>query len=193
MIKYILSFGLTFFMLSSVCIFAQEEMDSHSLEAMTKLANPNENHDYLKQMAGNWAVEWSHIYDPDLDPLTGKGESKNEMVLGGRFLQLSGTTQFMKEKKGILQFIGYDNRLEYYFLIGMDEFGTYAIFAEGEYIKEENQWVFVGVDLDPTGTEDFPFRIELTMLGKDTFTMDSYFGEDDEEIKAMSVKYTRKK
>jgi hypothetical protein len=193
MYKYLLmSIGI-FFILSSSSIFTQEEYpDDQSLEAMMKLANPNENHELLEQMEGDWVIEWEHYYSPDAEPFTGTGESKNEMVLGGRFLQLSGNTIFNGEEKKLIQFIGYDNRLGYNFLIGMDEFGTYAIFCEGEYNREMNQWTFVGVDLDPTGTEDFPYRIELTVKGRNEFTMDTYIGNEDEEVKAMSVKYKKK-
>jgi hypothetical protein len=175
-------------------LFSQDdEMDDHNLEAMTKLANPNLNHDLLKQLTGEWTIQWEHHYSHDSEPLTGTGESKNEMILGGRFLQLNGTTKFMNEKKNILQFIGFDNRLEYYFLIGMDEFGTYAIFAEGEYISEERKWAFFGVDLDPTGTEEFPYRIEISLIDKDKFIMETYIGEEENELKAMSVTYSKKK
>jgi hypothetical protein len=193
MYKHLLISFWVVFILSTVNIFAQDESpDAQSLEAMMKLANPNENHELLEQLEGDWNVEWIHYYSPDAEPFTGTGQSKNEMVLGGRFLQLSGTTIFNGEEKKLLQFIGYDNRLGYNFLIGMDEFGTYAIFCEGEYNREMNQWNFVGVDLDPTGTEDFPYRIELSVNGKNEFTMDTYIGNEDEEMKAMSVKYMRK-
>lgn len=62
-------------------------------------------------------------------------------------------------------FTGYDNRRSKYFLFSMDELGTYAVSAEGDYDAAKRTWTFHGVEDD--GKQKMNFRI-VTQMDSDT-------------------------
>ena len=110
-----------------------DEMAAMMAEMM-KYADPGENHEHLKSLAGTWNLSSKFRMAPDAPWDTSGGESVNEWILGGRFLQQkvksppSEKMLFAFEGFGLL---GYDNFAKKYVSLWMDSFFTGVMHFQG--------------------------------------------------------------
>ena len=90
------------------------------------LAAPNENHKFLEKFVGKWETS-STVFGSEPD----KGNAKAEMILGGRFLEMSYQGNFVGlALKGKLT-LGFDNYKNKYTAVFLDNLSTSIMTAEG--------------------------------------------------------------
>src|SRR3989338_2792101 len=108
----------------------EQKMMMANMEAYT---TPNEHHDVLKTLEGNWQAEVKFWMDPAQEPQTSTGTSNATMIFGGRFLEQTYTGMMMDqpfEGRGIL---GYDNIQKEFQGIWIDSMGTGIMKSTGQY------------------------------------------------------------
>ncbi len=175
------------FITATINAAAQTEQE---MAAWMAMATPNANHEVLKQFEGSWKMDWAYRMTMEQPEEKGTGTAEHKMILGGRFIQIDGMVDMMGQAMKILQFIGYDNRKNEYFLIGMDEFGTYAMICKGAYDKNKKQFTFNGSDLDPMTKKEYPFRIVITFAGN-KITNETFVSDGSKEFRMMEIVLTK--
>lgn len=130
-------------------------------EQMMALAQPSREHGVLARMAGEWKTVTTFTMMPGQPGQKAEGVSSSRMILGGRFLEVRNTGEFMGKPFEGLSIIGYDRRHEHYTVVGYDNFGTYYVAAEG-VMQPDGSLLLSGSTHDPklnhTETYDFVFR-----------------------------------
>lgn len=145
-----------------------------------QLAQPSAEHEMLKKLSGDWNIEFK--YDMGEGQfMDGKGVGSSKMILGGRFLQSESTSEAMGMKVASFTILGYDRRLNKYTMYAIDEMGTYAIDAEGDYNSTDKKLTLRGSVLDPsTMTNDMQdFRFEYVFVNDNEIKVDLFFKRPD--------------
>jgi len=148
------------------------QMSQEDMEKAAKLAQPGPGHEVLKLFVGKWKSAITAHFDPTM-PMKGKGQTTNTMILGGRFLQMEGDGTMMGMKVANVQILGYDNRNGKYFIFSIDEMGTYAVTAEGDYDEATKTLTLRGTEQE--GDMKFDFRFVIQFVDKKTIKMDVIF------------------
>ncbi|MBK7867955.1 MAG: DUF1579 family protein [Ignavibacteriales bacterium] len=155
---------LLFFTLFAAGLFAQSNKWT-TLEELT-LTLPE--HEALALFEGEWDVQIEFFFDKDDGKaLKGAGDSKNQVVLGGRFIESRSQNIAFGMSITSIAYLGYDVRLQKYTLYSMDELGNFAINAYGDFKKSDNKFIFEGNTMDYVTREDQMFRIIYDFEGED--------------------------
>jgi hypothetical protein len=161
---------------------SQEEME----KAWMAAASPGENHKLLEGMIGEWDTTARFWMEPGGEPSEGKGTSKNEWALGGRFVKQSFKGNFMGMEFEGLGYTGYDNVRKKYIGSWMDNMSTGMMTSEGEYDAAARQFNFTGAFTDPFGREiksretlkiESPDRVVFTMYHTEPGGQEQKVGE----------------
>ena len=170
-----------------------QAMDPKAVEeVMIKLASPGPPHERLKQLEGQWdAVVKSYYTQPAEET---KATSTVHMIMEGRYYQedVSGTA--MGRPFSGMSITGYDNILDKYVSIWVDNMGTGIMTSEG--VAEQGgkviNWTAQGSD--PMTRKAAKYRMVTRFVDADKYTFEMYgAGQDGKEMKMMEISYTRKK
>ena len=177
------------------------EAHQEDVEAMQKameMGMPGEAHKVLEQLAGDWTYTMTHKMAADAPEQASEGTSKNEWILGGRFLRQSiastldmGGEPMNYEGIGI---IGYDNLKGHYVSTWKDNMSTGIMTSSAQYDAETSTMKEEGTYTCPMKGREVAFTSELKFVDADHFTYAMY--ETDENgttYKMMDIQYTRKK
>lgn len=155
------------------------------------VAMPGSGHESLKQMVGIWDQKVIVSMMPGMPSIEGSGTAENMMILGGRFVEGNGVITAMGMTAKTKMITGYDNRRSKYFLFSIDELGTYAVTAEGDYDTAKRTWIFHGVEDD--GKQKMNFRIVTQMVNDTQMTSEIIFiMPDGTEHRAVRVESKRR-
>jgi len=153
------------------------KMDSLATETL-KLALPGPEHELLKRIEGEFDATYRLWGTPGSAPTVFYSETKNRMILGGRFLEsYSKVTEGMFRVES-MSYVGFDRRHKKFTTIGMDTFGTYYITAEGTFDEEKSAIVFSGTDEDPVTGITQEFDIILKIISDDEYISEVIFKDD---------------
>lgn len=126
-----------------------EELQALQVQVMT-LAQPGPEHELLAHLEGEWDQEVRMWMTPTAEePLTVVGTSVGRRILGGRFLQLESSSNFMGTRTESMNILGFDRRHEHFTQVGFDTMGTYSVAAAGPRDPETGLIEMVGEDVDP--------------------------------------------
>jgi hypothetical protein len=141
-----------------------------------QLAQPSAEHELLKKLSGSWNITFKYDMGGG-NFMDGKGTGSAQMILGGRFLQSESTTEAMGMKVGSMSILGYDRRTNKYTMYAIDEMGTYAINAEGDYNHADKKLILKGSVMDPsTITKDMQdFRFVYDFTNENEIKVDLFF------------------
>ena len=164
-----------------------------SLQHMAQSWKPGKELEVLGRMEGEWRYE-NRMSMPGMTPFEGHGQAMIEWVMGGRYLQCAQVSESEPRLESMLLF-GYDDRKgkDQYFLVGLDNLGTYAVQSAGKYDEKSQQLVLHGEDYDPDTEGNVPFRQEIEFIDADQFTVHIIFdlpNLGDQEIG--TIEYRRK-
>jgi len=151
-------------LLLPVNLLAQEEnviIKNYNLD-LAKISPP---HRMLSKLAGKWNFSYKLWINPNNEPEEGIGSADAELILGGRFLQISMDYSIYEKEFTSVHIFGYDTNVKRFSIFSIDEFGTDAIFEYGDYNLDDQSIVFTGIDsisANPsTGEKSFQYRLEL--------------------------------
>jgi Protein of unknown function (DUF1579) len=182
-------------MLSAVFIFstlfaaAQSDAD---MKAMMAYSTPGEIHQLLAKTAGSWRGDITMWMQPGAAPMKIVGESTNEMILGGRYLQEKNTGSFMGSPYEGIGLIGYDNAKKIFVSSWIDNMGTGMMYLTGTWDAPTKTITFTGTMVDPTAGGDVKIREVYKLIDDNTQIMEMYSVSNGKEFKNMEIKYTRK-
>ena len=199
--KSVLFMLVAVFALCSVSAFAEdpkqpspEEMQK-MMEAWMKIATPGEHHAIFSQLAGDWTYHAKSWMDPKSPPSESDGTGKNEVVLDGRFLHMSGEGTMMGMPFKGMGTIGYDNFKGEYQMSWVDNMGTMTVTASGKPAADPKTILLTGKMDDPmTGEKDVNMKWVFIVADADHHVMEGWYNVGTpNEMKMMEIAYTRKK
>ena len=162
------------------------EQDAAWMEAGT----PGEAHEFLKQQLGSWEVKMRYTPAPGAEPMTGRGQARREMVLGGRFMHTTYKGEFMGDSFMGLGYDGYDNIKKKYVGVWMDSMSTMIYQFEGDLDESGKVLTSYGEYVDPLTGATKKNKIELTIHSLSMQSFVSYdLNEEGEWVKTMEIMY----
>ncbi len=164
------------------------------METYMKLAQPGPEHEMLSKMAGKWNLTVTIWPAPGADSMVFSGTGENEMILGGRFLQMTSVSGEGEMETHTLHIIGFDRRYNEYNLAGFDDHGTYFVTAKGSQDEKTGKIVMSGEDADPIFGFTQVYDCVLTIDGSDKMTMEWIFKNPEltggaDQFKMVEVQY----
>lgn len=131
---------------------------------MMRLAQPGPEHDALTKMVGDWDMSAKMTMPPmpgmdGMPPMESKAKTKQELVLGGRFIRSVAKGSMMGQPVESLSYLGYDRRHDEYVTVGFDTMGTYFVTARGKR-GEDGIIRMHGTDDDGFGGQEYTFEID---------------------------------
>jgi len=183
-------------LLVSMPLVAQEpQMDPGQqamMEMMEKLATPGEMHKKLEPFVGTFDVEATFWMAPGTDPMTSKGSSKNEWILGGRWVAQHYEGEFMGQTFNGLGMTGYDNYKKQYLGTWMDSMSTTAMMSVGTL--EGNTFTYKSTMDDPMTGTTADVTEKITIHDNDHHVLEMWMpGPDGKPFKNMEIHYRRAK
>lgn len=175
--------------------------EAKMMEQYQAAGKTGEHHELLKVFVGNWNAESKFWMGPG-EPTTAKAESKQELIMDGRFVRQTYKSQFeMPGPDGKMTkqefhgegLTGYDNLKKEFVSSWVDNMSTSLYTEHGQYNKETREFVMLGSALEPGS--DVPVKsksvIRIVSNDKHVFEMFKERGPGNWN-KEMEITYTRK-
>lgn len=169
-------------------LHAQTEAE---MKAWQEYMTPGEIHKMLAKGEGTWTGEITMWMAPGQDPIKSKGTAKNEMILGGRYLQGINKGDFMGMPMEGISVTAYDNAKKKFYSSWIDNFGTGIMNMEGTWDPKKKAIHFTGICTDPMTGKDMKVRETFTFIDDNTHFMEMWMEHNGKEFKSMEIKYTR--
>lgn len=145
-----------------------------SMAEMMAMGLPSDEHQWLARMEGVFDQQYTIVMTPGAQPMRFKGVTRNQMTLGGRWLEVQSESSFMMTKNRSIGYLGFDRRNRVFTTYGMDTTGTYAVSAKGTR-DDSGVLRLAGVDEEPWGPQVYTFEIEL--VSDDEYHVRIFFEE----------------
>lgn len=171
------------------CAQAQNDND---MKAMAAYATPGDIHKMLAKSAGTWTCTVTMWMAPGGQPMNSTTEAKNEMILGGRYLQQTNTGSFMGQPFTGVSTTGYDNAKKIFVNTWIDNMGTGIMFLTGTWDASNNTITFTGNMVDPTSGKDILVKETLKIVDDNHEELAMYTTAGGHEFKNMEIKMVRK-
>ena len=147
-------------------------------------------HELLKSFAGEWAVAGKYRVAPDQPWQEMKIAAKNELVLGGRFVQIRYVGDAVMGLPGPFEglgFLGFDVRKRKYVSAWMDNMETTILTGEGPGDAAART---ITITIGPPNRMTNVYKIESA----DKFVVTAYSpSADGKDVPMMEMVHTRKK
>lgn len=186
-----LTIALLFAAATCISLAASAQSDA-DMKAMMAYATPGEIHKMLAKSVGTWNGAITMWMQPGASPITANGQTTNEMILGGRYLQSRNTSTFMGSPFEGIGIIGYDNAKKVFLNTWIDNMGTGIMTLTGTWDAPAKSINFTGSMCDPMSGGDVKVREVLKMIDDNTQVMEMYSITNGKEFKNMEIRYTRK-
>lgn len=129
-----------------------------AVEAQSK---PVAAHDALAAFDGKWEAS-ANLYLGGPGPMNSTGTSTNHWILGKRFMQVETAVGDAKTVRSeAVTIYGYDTRIQKYTVIGLDTFGTYGIYAQGDYDAASKTLTLLGTNDEAGRQMDFRWVVKF--------------------------------
>jgi Protein of unknown function (DUF1579) len=182
---------LLFSSLCLVCISARSQSQD-DMKSMMAYMTPGDLHKMMAKSVGDWTGAITMWSAPGAQPMSMTGESHNEMILGGRYLQGKSKGNMMGMPFEGISVTGYDNAKKVFVNSWIDNMGTGMIFLEGQWDSKSNSIEFKGMMVDPSSGKDLAVREVMKIIDDNTQTMEMYTMAGGKEFKSMEIKYVKK-
>lgn len=164
------------------------------MKAVIDAGTPGREHKLLDPMAGVWDVKSSFWMDPGAPPMEMNGKSTNEWIMGGRFLKMTYTGQFMGEPFEGMGLTGFNNISGQFETLWLDNMGTGIMTGFGSVSADGKTFTFHSEYDDPMSGSRKKTREVVVIDSNDQHTMMSYeILPNGGEQKTMKLVYTRAK
>ncbi len=171
---------------------ALAQPNDDEMKAMMAYMTPGQVHQMMAKSAGTWSGAITMWMKPGAPPMNVTGESKNEMILGGRYLQSKNTGNMMGMPFEGIGVTGYDNAKKMFVSSWIDNMGTGMMYLEGVWDDATKSIKLSGKMVDPITGKDVPVKENIKFVDDNTQIMEMYMDDNGKEFKSMEIKYTKK-
>lgn len=128
------------------------------MEMYADMARPVSEHAKLRELTGKWNMTTKLWFNPAEPPRTASGTATGRLILGGRFLELTGSLKGGGVDADSVTLFGFDRRTSDYTMVGLDTLGTYYITAAGKYDDAAKGIALDGSYLMPPANQEQKYR-----------------------------------
>jgi hypothetical protein len=172
---------------------APPAMGGAEMDAMMKTMSPGPQHKLLAQRAGDWTYTNKMWMAPGQPPIESSGTMHGEMILGGRYLEMSVHGQMMGMAFEGRSTEGYDNLAKQYVGTWVDNFGTGIMTGPSVCDEAGKKCTWTADMIDPMSGKKMTTRQVTTLTDADHFTMEMYNPDPSgKEMKSMEIHAKRK-
>jgi hypothetical protein len=144
-----------------------DSMSPEMQEMWAKMANPNEHHEHLARMTGQWNVSAKMWTAPGAPATETQGSSHNEMIMDGRFLQSRFEGEFLGQRFMGIGIDGYDNLMQKHVGMWIDTAGTMMLQFVGECSENGKVLSTVTKMTDPMSGQMRKMKGKITLVDDD--------------------------
>ncbi len=156
-----------------------QQKGREDLRALREAGKPNQVHDYLGRMVGNWKVRGFARISPDKNPEMISGAAKFEWILGRRFLQQEFNSRNLDLPFQGLGLLGYDVIRNEVTAVWCDTSNTGIANLTG---KVEDGGRRISLNLSQTSLENgerIKARAEIVFEGASAFRYSVFVGDQE--------------
>jgi hypothetical protein len=158
-------------------LYSQSKSEDEQMKIMKQMGELTPKHDFLNQFVGDWNLKL--INYSGLDEIAGTGTANALMVYKGHYLEINLASEFSAVEMVSQIAIGYDTRINQYFLISKDDMTNYPlILTKGTLDQNENQLTLTGKDYVLMYKKEVNVRIVLKKYRDNKFTLKIYYQKD---------------
>ena len=190
LVKTFLVVLFTFLVFTNIS-FAQDQNQEEGQKAWTEYMTPGWAHEMMATHVGEWKTVTTMWMDPSQPPQTMEGTSKNEMIMGGRYLKSTHTGVMMGMPFEGMSLEGYDNAKKEFTSVWIDNFGTGISVSTGKYDKATNSVIYTGTVYEPMQGKDIMIKEIVKYIDKDHHVIEMYAVMNGQEVKTMQVEFNR--
>lgn len=184
---------LTLFILLFSAFFLNSfSQNNDEMKKWMDYMTPGKEHKEFAKMDGEWNFTSKFWMDPNAEPQTSTGTAKCEMLLGGRYQQMTVSGKMMGMDFNGIGVNGYDNAKKVYVSSWIDNFGTGLMFMEGKLDEATKTITYKGTMCDPMTGKDADYKQTVKEIDSKTMKMEMYNVVDGKDIKSMEIVYTKK-
>jgi len=168
------------------------EEEAAAMERWMEAATPNEHHEWLEQLIGEWDVTTT-MYGMGEEPTKSRATASYSWLHEGRWVAQEFEGQMMGMPFSGTGILGYDNFKQKYVSIWLDDMSTAILLYEGTLNMDGSAIISFGAMDEPmTGEHDKTTKSVLTIIDEDTM----HFEMHDLHIvpgdtKVFEMRYTR--
>ena len=179
--------------LTVIFAFSAFAQTDEEMKAYMDYLTPGPFHKHLAQSEGNWDYQMKIFAEPGKDPVIERGTAKVEMILGGRYLQMTheGTAWGMPFQA--IQIFGFDNVKQEFLAYWIDNMGTGFTVSSGKMDFNKGYLEMFGSFVDAAVKKDVNFRCVLKSTDIDNFSIQMYVTKEGKESMLWDTAYSRKK
>jgi hypothetical protein len=144
------------------------------MDAMMKSMSPGPQHKLLAQRVGDWTYTNKMWMAPGQPPMESSGTMHGEMILGGRYLEISVHGQMMGMAFEGRSTEGYDNLAKQYVGTWVDNFGTGIMTGPSVCDEAGKKCTWTADTMDPMSGKKVTTRQVTSLTDADHFTMEMY-------------------
>jgi hypothetical protein len=172
---------------------AKSQSQDDDMKAAMAYMAPGQVHQMMAKSVGTWTGAITMWSKPGAAPMSVTGETKNVMILGGRYLQATSSANMMGMPFEGISVTGYDNAKKIFVNSWIDNMGTGMMFMEGTWDNPSMSMNLAGKMVDPASGKEIPVREVIKFVDDNTQILDMYVTANGNEYKSMEINYTRNK
>lgn len=170
---------------------AQDMNNPDAQKIWSEYMTPGSGHEVLALHAGEWKATTKMWMDTSSEPQVFEGKSKNEMIMGGRYLKSVYTGNMMGMPFEGMSVEGFDNAKKIYTSVWVDSFGTGTAISTGKYDEKTKSITYLGSVYEPVSGKDQPMREVIKTIDKDHHVIEMYNTINGKEYKSMEISFER--
>ncbi len=186
----------TTFLLAGLALWAapaaaQEGDMAAMMEAWQKAGQPGMHHQHLAVLVGTWEVETKFWMQPGAEPLISPATAKYEMIMNGRFLEETISSEFMGQPFRGRGLYGFNNVTGELQAMWIDDTATGIYSYSGSINEAGDQITLKGKYMDPV-TKVWTQTRSVMRISKDKIHYENFEISDGQERKTMEITGKRK-
>ncbi len=183
---------LFFIILSSPFSPAQEGMDENEqMKIWGDYMTPGPMHEMLAKSTGEWKTTSKFWLDPATEPMLTEGSAKTEMILGNRYQQTIHNGSVMGMPSEGIFLLGYDNAIEEFTSVWIDNLGTGTSVAKGTYDESTKILTMTGTMVDPFTKKEMNIKTVMKIVDDNHHLFEMYLDYKGQEFKSMEIEFVR--
>ncbi len=151
---------------------------------------PGEEHRKLDVLAGAWNVTVKFPVGPGKE-IEGKSSCEAKWVMDGRFLRQEYSSSFAGKPLTVVRYLGFDRHKGKFVEVHFESSHTDVMHSEGAISRDGATITSQGTHIDVATGREVKVRSVTTMLDKDAFRLELFYGEG-KEAKAVTLTHKRK-
>ncbi|HZH66045.1 MAG TPA: DUF1579 family protein [Flavisolibacter sp.] len=173
-------------------LFNCKTMNAQTTDPWVEYLTPSGVHSLMEQYAGNFRMEITMSMGEGKEPKIVTVKSKNNMLLGGRFLEMEQKGEMMGMDYQSIITMGFNNTNKKFALTTITNMGTGILSLVGDWDQKSKTANLIGELVNPVSKQAIHVRQTVAFIDKNIILIESFDREGDRpETKTVQYKLVR--